>query len=274
MRLGVPADLRSFPLYMVDIHGKIIYNKNMYMAKMKFEIKTSLENNIVNEIIYGLLHSLRMNGQILGREHSLIKINQEYYSHILIPEYISLENTKANKYVNKYYKKINELKINYNYEIIGEESNSSPLCHCNVCKSYILYTDYLTLESLLRCGNCFGIIPLYKIPKTYDDEYYDILCWQDNYQACDNLQMNCSVGERFGIQQISKIDSQLSKKGLKIGNTIFNNTGIKTYYFLYKSKISDKKSGVKCPLCNTKLIMKNNVPNMFKYCCDNCSIIL
>jgi predicted nucleic acid-binding Zn ribbon protein len=96
----------------------------------------------------------------------------------------------------------------------------------------------LTIESPLRCGNCFGIVPLYKIPKTYDDdEYYDIKCWEINYRARDSLQMNCRVGERFGMRQLSEYSSKLNKYGMDICKKIKKLTGKDVYYYLYNRAI-------------------------------------
>ena len=100
-------------------------------------------------------------------------------------------------------------------ELIGESPGISEGTTCK-CKSssYILYNHYLANGSPVRCGDCFKDVPLYYLPKPYDgDEYYDVLGWERDYRACDNLQMNCKTGERFGIRQMSVVDSGLAKEG-------------------------------------------------------------
>jgi predicted nucleic acid-binding Zn ribbon protein len=41
--------------------------------------------------------------------------------------------------------------------------------------------------------------------------------------------MNCEVGERWALNQMQKIDSQLSQQGIKICTKIEKLTGVPTY---------------------------------------------
>ncbi|MCG8348945.1 MAG: Zn-ribbon-containing protein, partial [Chloroflexales bacterium] len=85
-----------------------------------------------------------------------------------------------------------------------------------------------------RCGDCFDQAPLYRLPKTYDDEYYDIIEWQSNYQACDTLFMNSVVLERATNREMSRIESALSQEGCQICRRIEQLTGVPTYYRVQK----------------------------------------
>lgn len=185
----------------------------MYTAEVTFMLKETKDEEIAEEAINSLLGALRMNGQVLGREFPVGKKGLRYRAFVLIPEAGSLDKMNANNYVLEQINKLSEIGVPFSYEIIGEEIECAPVCTCKSSGRYILFTSYLSLESPLRCGDCFGVVPLYRIPHTYDDEYYDIICWQSDYQACDSLQMNCSTGERFGTQQISRHNSSLSKRG-------------------------------------------------------------
>lgn len=68
----------------------------------------------------------------------------------------------TNTYVNKELTKSEEVGLSFSCEIIGEDPECAPVCQCHYSSSYILFTNYLSLESPLRCGDCLGIVPLYK----------------------------------------------------------------------------------------------------------------
>ena len=150
----------------------------------------------------------------------------------------------------------------------------APICKCKKNKSYVLFTTYLTLESPIRCGECFGTIPLYRIPYVSGEEHYDIIGWQSNYQSCDMLQMNCSVGEKFGLNQMGKLDSALTKEGLEICRTIKEKTKINTYYYLYRytERKPNSKENRKCPSCNKTWRLKERL-HLFDYKCDRCLLL-
>ena len=159
--------------------------------------------------------------------------------------------------------------------VLGEEPESMPLCGCKVVSNFILFTTYLSLESSLKCATCFGVIPLYKIPKTSYDEHYKIICWQSDYQSCDSLQMNCVVGERFAINQLSKYDSQLTKQGLAVCQSIEEVTNKKVYYYLYKGSTKSYKSELlrKCPSCQGDWRLNEPWHSIFDFKCDHCNLL-
>ncbi len=161
------------------------------------------------------------------------------------------------------------------HEIIGCDPDSSEKCQCQKRKSLILFTTFISLESPLRCGDCFRTIPLYNIPKTYDDEYYNILCWESDYQSCDQLQMNCSVGEHFATNQMSKIDSQLSKQGIKVCSEIAKLTKTPTFYYLYRSSGKSINSERKrtCPSCDSTWLLKEQIHSRFDFKCNKCKLL-
>ena len=131
------------------------------------------------------------------------------------------------------------------------------------------------MESPLKCADCFGIEPLYKIPKTADEEYHNIISWQSNYQSCDSLQMNCTVGEKFGTSQLSKYNSQLTQQGLKVCQSIEKVTGKKVYYYLYKYTAKSHKTELarKCPNCKGDWHLPEPLHNKFDFKCDKCNLL-
>ena len=242
---------------------------------MLFKLQRNSYAELLEERINYLFDALRMNGQILGREFPIGRNNLIYRAFLHLPEQDSLNVEIGNSYVKSCYDKLKELDLSYSYEIIGEEPTSAPICECNSIDSYILYTTYVSLESPLRCGVCFGTVPLYKISHTCDGEYSDIISWNSDYQACDTLQMNCMTGERFGYQQISEFNSSLSKRGIDICDKVLKLTGKKTYYYLYRSKTISKNKEIsrKCPSCGGEWLLNETMHEIFNFCCNKCSLL-
>jgi predicted nucleic acid-binding Zn ribbon protein len=247
----------------------------LYLAEINFSSKKEFDRELVEDTIYSLLGSLRMNGQILGDEFSIISKNQSYAAYQKVPLPNALDISHANKYVLEDLEKLEDNGVSLSINIIGEKIESAVTCECENRKSLILFTNYLTTESPLRCGDCFGTIPLYVFPRTYDDEYYNVITWQCDYKACDRLQMGCKTGERFGSREISKIDSSLSRRGIEICNQITNLTGLPTYYYLYR--YNDQKRLVeekrKCPSCGGDWLLKESLHELFDFKCDQCRLL-
>ena len=247
----------------------------MYVIEVIFQIIQKQNRKEQADLIYSLCGSWRMNGQMLNRHFPLVENSNNFIVYVNTPESDSLSSKYNNTYVSKEHKKLVQVGLKYPTIIIkGKEPQALKICDCDN-KSYILYTNYLTLEAPLRCGDCFGIVPLYKIPKTYDDEYYNVISWQSDYQACDSLQMNCKVGDRWATNQLSKPDSALSRQGLDVCKKIESITGKKVYYYLYrdrgKSLKEEKKR--KCPSCDAIWYEKEQRHNLFDFVCERCHLL-
>jgi predicted nucleic acid-binding Zn ribbon protein len=247
----------------------------MYLAEISFSLKQKFNREVVEDAIYSLLSSLRMNGQILGEEISIASKNQGYVAYQKLPLSNAMDIRNANKYVMKGFEKLKENGVSLSLSIIGEKVESDLICECKHRNSLLLFTNYLSIESPLRCGDCFGIIPLYQIPRTYDDEYYNIISWQSAYKACDGLQMGCAAGEQFGTREISRLDSSLSRRGIEICNQITDLTGMPTYYYLYlyndqKLAVEEKR---KCPSCGGEWLLKEPLHDLFDFKCDQCRLL-
>jgi predicted nucleic acid-binding Zn ribbon protein len=139
---------------------------------------------------------------------------------------------------------------------------------------YVLITDFISIASPITCGTCEHHVPLYRLPKYYDYGYMPILSWESNYQAADQLQMNCEVGERWGLNQMQSFKSQLSKQGLTICQKIEALALVPTYYFLFNYKKNDVEPTLKkCPNCNESWHLKERLHRFYDFKCDSCRII-
>ena len=249
----------------------------MYTVEVTFKIIEKNREEEQEELIILIKNSWRMNGQVLGNENIYAQAKNAFKMYLYIPEKDSLDKKYNNKYLDKDFIKLKEVGLaNPKVKIIDEKSQDDELCDCKKPSSYILFTTYVALYTSLRCKKCFGTVPLYKIPKIYDDsEYYPLICWQSDYRSCDSLQMNCSVGEKFALKQLGSLDSQLTKDGLKVCKKIEEVTNIKTYYYLYKSKAKSKKQELlrRCPSCGKKWLLKKTLHSLFDFECKRCKLL-
>jgi len=248
----------------------------MFTAEVQFTMPESVDD--VEGILDLLLSAWRTNGQTLNSEWAFSKNGNTYSTFLMLYQ----KNALGVRYDSQYGKKARQRigKVGGTIKIIplSEDPFSAETCTCKKPSFYILYTNYICLESPLRCGDCFNPLPLYKIPsaETNRGELHDqIKSWRSDYQNCDCLQMGCTVGEKFGERELFRHDSNLSTQGLAICNTIAKETGIATYYYLLRSKgrnlTSEKKR--KCPSCGGDWLLDEPLHDIFDFKCDRCRLL-
>lgn len=247
----------------------------MIVAELIFKILRHLQENVSDEISH-LLHAMRKNGQLLGIEFPIAHASDRYLAYVMMPASDSLNKKYWNVYVKQ---QIDELqKLGLSKPIvnpIGPDDESCDPCRCRSRTAFILFTTYVSLESPLRCFECFLPVPLYQIPPTSSEEYSDVLSWVTNYKACDSLQMNCAVGEQFATRQLSAIDSSLTKQGRVVCDAITTGTKRPTYYYLYRSggRSLENERRRTCPGCSAAWLRSERLHGLFDFQCDHCGVL-
>ena len=87
--------------------------------------------------------------------------------------------------------------------------------------------------------------------------------------------MNCQVGERFATNQISALNSALTKEGLEICHSISELTQKDVYYYLSKDKsrsLQSEKSRV-CPSCQQQWLLAKEIHGLFDFKCSRCRLL-
>lgn len=241
----------------------------MYIYEISLSFKEKKKSNYYDKLQH-FLATLRGSGQIISHVYPIIQKLDSFEAIVMTLEEGALEE----KYDSIYSQKLrSSLKENLNIKLLGNNNLESNSCTCKTPVFYILFTNYLKIGSPLHCGGCFGEVPLYCLGK--EEGYSTLMGWESNYIACDTLQMNCAVGETFGLDQISNFDSELSQLGLKCCQEIERLTGIPTYYYLYNyraiSKEEDKKRT--CPSCGETWFLEEQILDRFDFKCTNCRLI-
>lgn len=246
----------------------------MYVHEISIEIKSNYNKRELEIQFDHLMHYYRGSGQSLGRYECGYIDKNRIVSIPVTHEKNSLDKKYNNYYVNKQILRLEELcKSVLEIKTIGTAYRGiKATCKCKTPEFYILNAMF---SSLITCGTCYRAIPLYKLPIYYDYGYMPILSWETNYISCDSLQMNCEVGERWALNQMQKIDSQLNKQGLKICRKLEEITSIPTYYFLYDYKKYKGKQQLEslCPGCNNKWILKTQLHENFDFKCETCRLL-
>lgn len=254
----------------------------MYTAKISLKKRTNLPKDTDDEFWYGdaddligLIGVLKKNGQVMGGNNPMIEKDGVISAFVNIADADALEEKYHNSYTKKEITTLGKDRVTF--EILGEDPASSDTCQCcnNQERGYlILHTNYLSQESPIDCGNCELPVPLYKLPKTRGDEYFDILMWQKDFQSYDSLQMH-GVGEKFALSQLSQVDSEFSQYGLEICAGITKVCGIPCYYYLYthygKSLAEEKQR--KCPSCQGEWLLETPIRSLFNFKCDSCHLL-
>jgi predicted nucleic acid-binding Zn ribbon protein len=155
---------------------------------------------LVRELSTGAVQAVpgawRTNGQICGREWPVIQEGSGYSTVARSPERDSLEPGFSSSYAAAAIARAEAEGLQVAWQILGEDDESSPACSCASPTAYSLFTNYLSLEPAIRCMDCFRPVALYRMTPMDSGEFYEIISWQSDYQACDSLQMNCKVLER------------------------------------------------------------------------------
>lgn len=246
-----------------------------------FEISIKVSNNkhfaeALDQFIL-LSGSYRGSGQTVGRD------TKRYYADGVIAEVVYChELTSLNIEYNNYYVNLrkglleelcgNELQ----FKQLGSIAEDLPVCNCTKSDFYLLTTNYVSQCSPIKCGSCFEVIPLYKLPAYYDYGYQPVLSWETNYQSCDSLQMNCEVGEEWALEQMQDPGSELSQLGRGICSKIEEQASTPTYYYLhnYRELTVEEQIDSLCPSCNGEwLLMQPLADGMFNYRCDSCRLL-
>ena len=246
----------------------------MYVAELFFA-KKSPRPQRPDLAINRLLNNWRNNGQVISREWPVIEARGGYRLWVLIPARDALTWGHSNRFCRDATLALKKENLGPpRVRILGKDPDSMGEDRCRKRSSFVLYTTSLSMESPLRCGECFRPVPLYRIPPTDKAGHRDhIRFWEWTYQQCDALFMGSGVGERFGYREISDSRSSLTRNGLDVCSRIRKATGISCYYYLYRYYSSRRERNRRCPGCNSQWLLKEPWLGKFEFRCDRCLLV-
>lgn len=248
----------------------------METFEIRFQPQKLIEFDDLTSKASDLLAVWMKNGQIKrGSWPAATWGRRGYRTFVSCPETTSLDEKFDNGYGKAAREELLKQEIRLTIHHIGPDPDTATTCECPRPSWCLLWTNYLCQETPMRCGDCFGVLPLYRFPASYHGEFCDILWWESAFQNCDELQMHCRVGERFGTREISRADSSLSKSGRTICQEWTERTGIPTYYYLYRygGRSLATEQSRPCPGCGGAWLLPECIHGFLDMKCDACRLV-
>lgn len=253
----------------------------MYLAVAYFSYHSSEQDPLA--VLSYFINQWRYNGQVIGREMA-ITLNQnnetgkiEFHIKVALPAQNSLMTEFNSDEVNQALTHLKQANMAFlGVELIGRDFNGEITSEDSRSQFQILYTTHLDTCSPVYNGEDFRPIPLYQLTNKQQDLSSRILRWQENWQACDQLQMHGDVLETEALTQIAEYNSPLAKIGRSLCQEIEALTSVPTYYYLYRlgdDKLAELQRA--CPSCGDPSWKIENAPlhNIFHFKCDKCRLI-
>jgi len=249
----------------------------MFVTELRFECFADTTIDTVEKAINAFLEALRANGQILGREFAVAFNDGEFRVRLLLPEKTSLANRYHSPWVKVTLAGLTAAKLLAPREkFIGKDINSE-VSSTETPSWQVLYTSYVHMCSPLRNGDNLLPIPLYQLPATFNGDHKRIIKWQTEWQACDELQMAAATKAEFAaLDEITRVDSDLFRRGWDLRGRIEFLTQIPTYYYLYRVGGESLESELNraCPRCGSHhWKLEQPLLDMFHFRCEPCRIV-
>lgn len=227
------------------------------------------------EAVNTLLAAWRMNGQICGREWSIVEAVGGYSTVVLTPECDACDAAFNSRYATAAIVRCEAQGLQLTYQNLGEDVDSVPSCSCLNPSGYALFTTFLSLQSPVRCIDCFHPVALYRFKPMASGEFSELISWQSDYQSCDSLQMNCTVLERAASREVANVDSQLTAAGLAHCKTLAAASELPFYYYLQRSHGRGQRAELKrrCPSCAGEWHLAERLHGLFDFKCDRCHLL-
>lgn len=245
----------------------------MYQAIAYFSYTEARHDTF--SLIGNIVAHWRENGQIIGREFGMTRTQQTISVRVAMPEQDSLMPEWDSEAVKSAHKQAEQAGISFeSFEIVGVDYQADTTSKESNPNFYILYTTYLDSCSPLHNGDDFCPIPLYRITQNAPELAQRLLQWQEDWQACDQLQMNGKVLEKEALAQISDYDSALSQRGIALCREIEQLTGIPTYYYLYRLGTDEQTERArKCPATGKDWLLDEPLHHLFHFKCDESRLL-
>lgn len=253
----------------------------MYLIETYFKL-TALENDVAAQTaaLNGVIDQWRYNGQIIGREIPLYLLEEEdeqsFAMRVICPEEHSLLPENNNAEVFRALNAVTKCGLAFvGFQVIAEDFNSDSSTENPLPAWQVLYTTHLQSCSPLHSGENLAPIPLYKQLKNQPHLSQDLIKWQENWQAYDQLQMNGAALEQQALREISDYASPLSKHGRYLAAEIEKISQVPTYYYLYRVGATDfnTESQRCCPQCGEQWALPKALFDVFHFKCDQCRLV-
>jgi predicted nucleic acid-binding Zn ribbon protein len=249
----------------------------MYVTELIFECYRDTTITAVEQAIGPLIDSYYFNGQIIGREVPTVMKDGYFVTRVLCPHKDAVQPVNNSSIVDFYLSKLADSGLlQPKIQTQGMDINSDSSDNCKCPSWQVLYTTFIHTCSPLRCGEHFSPIALYTTPTIANGDFKTLLKWQQDWQACDQLQMNSATKAEFAaLEEISGIGSDLTRRGRDICQKIESLGSIPTYYYLYRvaGTSLEAETNRHCPSCDNPWKLAAPLHNIFSFQCHDCRLM-
>ena len=252
----------------------------MYILELTFECYRDTSLGEAERAIVHYLDMLRYQGQILGREFPTSMHEGYFVSRVVCPEQDSLHPDNQSELVALAEQGLHQAgllapKLHLQGADLLSDS-TAPCAEQGERPSWmLLYTSFLHSCSPLRCGDHFAPIPLYRLPAVANGDHKQIIKWQEDWEACDQLQMNGSIAEHAALHEIGEVGSRLHRRGSDLARRLELLSGIPTYYYLYRvgGLSATEERARPCPGCGGPWALAAPLHEIFDFRCEPCRLV-
>lgn len=257
---------------------------DIYLVTIFFN-KTSkcLEIEEIWSVLWQFVSSLYKNGNLLNAPE-FFAIETGFVVYNIIPGKNSLSDCNINKQGLLAKEKLKEMGITVYCDIKAHLCDSAITLEPNVenVKFLTLYpvTSSEGAEMRLALRTSEGkYLPNYILSNNKDPYLSENLnSWKQDYKAINTLWLSShNQLESVMAAQLTKLDSDISIKGVELSKKISNALQKQVFYPLAELKNDQMKyirsNYQKCPSCTDDWYLKNPFLNIFSFKCDECSLL-
>lgn len=246
----------------------------MYVVEIEFA-STPGSGVIDADEVHALLGSWTKHGQLRSFPQAIRSRGTDLVVTGVVHLHGSLDPSCDNLWAEQFRGALAAQGVRVSVTVLGEDGGESVTCVCPDRSGLVMFTSYLSDASPLRCDDCFGEVPLHTVPTDDSQEHLSLLHWRDDYQACDTLQMHCTVGERFGERQLADVQSALTREGRRLAAELEERAGIPIFYYLSngpgRSRASEQARV--CPGCGGDWLLAEPRHDLFDFRCPPCRLL-
>ncbi|MBN1510954.1 MAG: DUF2310 family Zn-ribbon-containing protein [Phycisphaerae bacterium] len=249
----------------------------MDTAELTFKKRKGRDQQAALDAIDNVLYALRRSGQLVEQDAPVAQVRGGYRVFVSLPEANSLQPRFRTQGARNAMRGLRKAGVTWEgTRVLGPDPESDPVCTCHKPGTLILTTHFLSCESPLQCGDCRGVVPLYRVPPIAEyGDYEDARFWTYHYQAFDSIWIASGAGERFAYRQLATPDSELSMEGRDVCRRIEAGSGIPTYYHLLRQHGRSRKAERKrkCPGCGGEWLLGESWLGLYDFRCDPCRLV-
>lgn len=222
----------------------------MYTVELSCKLPVH-EQDVLVGMCTELLNYLWYNNQILHANCPLVVEGDYLRIPVTCPEPDALDRRYCHRNAVHYLDQIQAWTgSGVEFKLLGQSAHHQGYIFPESSSFYILYGESF---SPVLCGDTRHPIPLYRLPPLHAEinSYQDFNVWSEAYESLASLWSLTHWGERYALDKLQNVNSELSKAGRDLCRILEERTGIPTYYYLTNrrqwSEQQDRR--LKCPLC-------------------------